>query len=411
MPLEPESVRPVIRDYHVKPVLPWTILRLLRRRDRTREEIREKLSAMYLGHWPVNDQLLDAVLEGLVREGHVRQNGTFNLTGDGLRALEREEQRIGEHLERGLSKDACAKYSLLGNVGLSLLEFAVGFLSGSIGLIADAIHTAIDIIASALTWIGIRVGREAEAALAGGVILCGIGLFIAWESIGKILEPAPIRFGFIALVTIGINILVNAFFSYYKFYVGGRTRSISLVADAYHTKTDIWSSVAVLVGIAGSLAGFIALDGIAGAAVSFFIILGGYELVKESHQVMAGKDPEMEKFSAFLERHLAALPDRALLVSLWLLNVEPGTWEETKTSLKRTIGRRYPVSLTDEDYTRIIDRIREDHLAEEKDGLLILTPDGSETLSRLAGRQAAYIPLGGRGFLSPRLIAWYTEGL
>ena len=411
MPPEPESVRPVTRDYHVKPVLPWTILRLLRRCDRTREEIREKLSAMYLGHWPVNDQLLDAVLEGLVREGNVRQNSTFNITGDGLRALEQEEQRIGEHLERGLSKDACAKYSLLGNVGLSLLEFAVGFLSGSIGLIADAIHTAIDIIASALTWIGIRVGREAEAALAGGVILCGIGLFIAWESIGKILAPAPIRFGLIALVTIGINILVNAFFSYYKFYVGGRTRSISLVADAYHTKTDIWSSVAVLVGISGSLAGFFALDGIAGAVVSFFIILGGYELVRESREVMAGKDPELEKFSAFLESHLAALPDRALLVSLWLLNVEPGTWEETKTSLKRTIGRRYPVSLTDEDYTRIIDRIREDHLAEEKDGLLILTPDGSETLSRLAGRQAAYIPLGGRGFLSPRLIAWYTEGL
>ena len=395
----------------MKPVLPWTILRLLRRNDRSRQEVAGKIRAVYLGHWPVNDQLLDAVLEDLVRAGHIRQNGTFTITGDGLRALEREEQRIGEHLDRGLSKDTCAKYSLFGNVGLSLLEFAVGFLSGSIGLIADAIHTAIDIVASALTWIGIRIEREAEAALVGGVILCGIGLFIAGESVGKIFGPTPIRFGLIALVTIGINILVNAFFSYYKFYVGGRTRSISLVADAYHTKTDIWSSVAVLVGISGSLAGFFALDGIAGVVVSFFIILGGYELVRESREVMAGKDPELEKFSAFLESHLAALPDRALLVSLWLLNVEPGTWEETKAGLKRTIGQRYPVSLTDEDYIRIIDRIRNDHLAEEKDGLLMLTPDGSETLSRLAGRQAAYIPFGGRGFLSPRLIAWYTEGL
>ncbi len=189
---------------------------------------------MYLGHWPVNYPLIDDALERLTREGRVSSDGDLvTITASGLRALENEEQRNREYLDRGLSKDACAKYSLLGNIGLSLLEFAVGFLSGSIGLIADAIHTAIDIGASALTWFGIRVEREAEAACAGGIILCGIGLFIAWESIGRIFDPEPIRFGLIALITIGINIGVNTFFSYYKFYVGGRTRSISLVADAY----------------------------------------------------------------------------------------------------------------------------------------------------------------------------------
>ena len=66
-------------------------------------------------------------------------------------------------------------YSLWGNVGLSALEFIIGFLSGSIGLIADAIHTAVDIIASAITWIGIKINKEAQAALIGGIILCGIG--------------------------------------------------------------------------------------------------------------------------------------------------------------------------------------------------------------------------------------------
>jgi DNA-binding PadR family transcriptional regulator len=133
VPPKPEPVRPIIRDYHVKPVLPWTILRLLRRNDRSREEIAGKIRAIYLGHWPLNDQLLDIVLEHLVHEGNIRQDTTFKITSDGLRALEREEQRMGEHLERGLSKDECAKYSLLGNVGLSLLEFAVGFLSGVSG--------------------------------------------------------------------------------------------------------------------------------------------------------------------------------------------------------------------------------------------------------------------------------------
>jgi 3-dehydroquinate synthase class II len=100
-----------------------------------------------------------------------------------------------------------------------------------------------------------------------------------------------------------------------------------------------------------------------------------------------------------------------MLITLWLLNVEPKTWDETKTGLKKTIRRGYPVSLTDDDYRRIAERIGNENLVEEKEGMLMLTKEGREALSRLAGRQAAYIPFGGRGFLSPRLIAWYAEGL
>lgn len=157
--------------------------------------------------------------------------------------LGKRERNIEQcHVSR-LSKEACAKYSLLGNVGLSALEFIIGFLSGGIGLIADAVHTGIDIVASAITWISIRINREAQAAFLGGIILCGIGAFIAFESITKIFKPAEIQFQVLALITIVINIAVNAYFSYYKFYVGGQTRSISLVTDAHHAKTDIWSSV------------------------------------------------------------------------------------------------------------------------------------------------------------------------
>lgn len=105
-------------------------------------------------------------------------------------------------------------------------------------------------------------------------------------------------------------------YSDYKFYVGGRTRSISLVADAYHTKTDIWSSVAVLIGLVGATMGLLILDAIAGVVVSLFIILGGYELIKESKKVMQGQDPNIEKFSKFLESHLKVLPDGGAFASL-----------------------------------------------------------------------------------------------
>ncbi|MCD6097967.1 cation transporter, partial [bacterium] len=135
-----------------------------------------------MGYWQVNNELIDISLNYLESEGLIKYSDKYEITKKGSDALGKKGRNIEQYHVRRLSKEACAKYSLLGNVGLSALEFIIGFLSGSIGLIADAVHTAIDIVASAITWIGIRINREAQAALLGGIILCGIGAFIAFES-------------------------------------------------------------------------------------------------------------------------------------------------------------------------------------------------------------------------------------
>ena len=347
----------------------------------------------------------------LVNESLIRYSDTYELTEKGLEALSKKERKIEQHLTRGFSKETCAKYSLEGNVGLSALEFIVGFLSGSIGLIADAVHTAIDIVASAITWIGITINKEAQAALIGGIILCGIGVFIAFESMTKIFEAAEIHFQAVALVTIVINIAVNGFFSFYKFYVGGRTRSISLIADAYHTKTDIWSSVAVLIGLLGATMGFFLLDAIAGAVVSLFILFGGYELISESKKVMQGEDPKMEKFSKFLESHLKVLPDRGTFVSLWFFNLQEMTKEENLERIKKCFGRRFPVRLEDKDYETIYAKLEKDHLVESVQGKIRLTDKGRKELKILAEKPVAYIAWTKHKFMNARKIGWFAEGL
>jgi len=384
-------------------------LRLLRLSNRTKQELIEKLCDMYIGYWQVNNELIDINLDRIVNEDLIKYSDKYEITEKGLDALGKKEKDIKRYYTRRFSKESCAVYSLCGNVGLSALEFIFGFLSGSIGLIADAIHTAVDIIASAITWIGIKINREAQAALIGGIILCGIGVFIAFASITKISQPVEIHFQTIALVTIVTNIAVNAFFSFYKFYVGGRTRSISLVADAYHTKTDIWSSVAVLVGLLGATMGFLVLDAIAGAVVSFFIILGGYELIKESHGVMQGKDPKLEKFSKFLESHLKALPERGAFVSLWFFNLQEMTKQENLERVKKGFGRRYPIGLKDEDYESIYAHLEKDCLIESSQDYFRITEKGREELKILApiitniGAQ--------RRFMDSKKINWFAEGL
>jgi cation diffusion facilitator family transporter len=401
-----------IKDSQVRKNLRWHVLRLLRLGSRSKEELTGKLSDMYLGYWKPNEKLIEAYLQRLVDEGLVEHTDRFEITPTGMKALDEKEQEIDRRLGRFLSKEACAQYSLWGNVGLSALEFIVGFLSGSIGLIADAVHTAIDIVASAITWVGIRVNKEAQAALVGGIILCGIGAYIAFESITKVFRPAHIQLQIVALVTIVINIAVNAVFSFYKFYVGGRTRSISLVADAYHTKTDIWSSVAVLVGLLGALFGFFVLDAVAGAVVSLFILLGGYELIKESRKVMQGEDPKLEKFSKFLKSHLEVLPERGVFVSLWLLSLKEMTWKENLERMKNGLGKHFPVKLKESDYESIHARLEQDGLVESAEDKLRLSKKGRALLKDLAIEKPAYLPwLHRETVVSPMKIDWFAEGL
>ena len=101
-----------------------------------------------MGYWQVNNELIDSSLNHLTDEGLIMYSDKYEITKKGLDALGKRERDIEKYHMRHLSKEACAKYSLWGNVGLSVLEFIIGFFSGSIGLIADAVHTAIDIVAS-----------------------------------------------------------------------------------------------------------------------------------------------------------------------------------------------------------------------------------------------------------------------
>ena len=384
---------------------------MLRLNSRTKQELIDKLSDMYLGYWQVNNELIDFDLNRLTDEGLIRYSDKYEITEKGYNALNKKEQDIEQYHTRHLSKEACAAYSLWGNVFLSALEFIVGFFSGSIGLIADAMHTAIDIIASAITWIGIKINKEAQAALIGGIILCGIGVFIAFESITKISNPVEINFQAVAIVTILINIAVNGFFSYYKFYIGGQTRSISLIADAYHTKTDIWSSVAVLLGLLGAAIGFSVLDAVAGAVVSLFIMLGGYELISESKKVLKGEDPKLEKFSKFLENHLKVLPDRGAFVSLWFFSLQEMTKEENLEHVKKGFRRRFPIGLKDEDYETIYAGLERDCLVEQVQGKLKLTNKGRRELKMLAEKPVAANFGTQQKFLNARKIDWFAEGL
>ena len=405
-------MKPKIRDFQVKKNIKWYILRLLRRSAMNKETLINKIANLYLGYWRLNNKLIESSLSELEDGGLIKiDNLSYKITERGLEVLNSKEKALEEYDAKHFSKEGCARHSLWANVGLSGLEFVIGFISGSIGLIADAAHTAVDILASAVAWLGIRIDKETQAAFLGGIILCGIGLFIGFESLRNVFRGVEISFQLVALVTITINIAVNGYFSFYKFYVGGRTRSISLVADAYHTKTDIWSSVAVFVGLLGASFGFFTLDSIAGAVVSIFIFLGGYELIHESRKLKRGEDPKLEKFSRFIRINVEKLTYNGVWASLWLLNLQEMTKEELFNSLKRGLGRRFPVMLEEDDYDRIYSLLEREGLVENMGEKLRLTQKGEEELKSRAISPCLPSYIHRSRFWFARRIRQYAEGL
>lgn len=192
---------------------------------------------------------------------------------------------------------------IIGNIALAVMKGIVGWLSGSKALLADAANSASDVAGSAAVLIGLKAAKrppdedhpyghgkaESISAVIVSVLLLLVGLEIGYNSVKSIfggVGEAPKEF---ALVAIGISIVVKEFLFQYNFRLGKKLSSHALIASAWDHRTDVMSSVAVLIGVGGAVLGgytnqpmLFYLDPVAGLFVAFLVLRMGYKLVKES---------------------------------------------------------------------------------------------------------------------------------
>ncbi len=197
---------------------------------------------------------------------------------------------------------------MIGNILLSILKFAAGILGHSSAMIADAIHSASDIIASFFVYIGIKISKkpadedhpyghfkaEVVTTLIVGVMLWMAGVEIIKTAIETIRSGDIQTPGMIALVAAAISIGVKEIMYRFTYKAGKKINSPSTIANAMDHRSDAYSSIATLIGIGAAIMGFPIMDPIAGIVVSLFIFKMGYEIVVEAvKQIMdenAGDD-------------------------------------------------------------------------------------------------------------------------
>ncbi|GAA4715842.1 cation diffusion facilitator family transporter [Brevibacillus fulvus] len=212
-------------------------------------------------------------------------------------------------------------FSLLSNIILTLLKLIVGFLTNSQVLMADGIHNAGDVIATAAAFSSMRISQKpadqehpyghgkAEVLASGSVaIILGIAaIYIAFESIVALFEePAPASY--ISLTAAIISLVWKQWLYVYTYRIGKKQNSKGLIATAYDHLADVYASIAAVIGIGLALVGdayhipyFAYGDAVAGLVVSILVLKLVIHMGKEAVDILMEKNLDQEQIDRFAE--------------------------------------------------------------------------------------------------------------
>ena len=189
--------------------------------------------------------------------------------------------------------------SILVNIILFLFKFISGILSHSSAIISDAIHSLSDIISTIIVIVGIKLSNkqadrehpygherlECLAALLLAIILFVIGISIGYQGILAITtnkyEVLPIP-GALALMAAFMSIVIKEAMYWYTRYYAKKIDSQALMADAWHHRSDSFSSIGSFIGIFVSRLGFPIFAPLAGIVICFFILKAAIDIFKDA---------------------------------------------------------------------------------------------------------------------------------
>jgi cation diffusion facilitator family transporter len=200
---------------------------------------------------------------------------------------------------------------VLSALGLTLtggVELAIALISGSVGLLGDAIHNLADVSTSLVAFLGFRVSRRGASAshpygyeraedLAGlgvALVIWVSAVFAGYVSIHKLISHDSTSHLWLGMAAAAVGIVGNQIVARYKLRVGTRIQSNTLVADAKHSWLDAIASAGALFGLVGVTYGLWWADGVAGLLVTGFIVHVGWEVTTDvlSH-LMDSVDPNV----------------------------------------------------------------------------------------------------------------------
>ena len=204
--------------------------------------------------------------------------------------------------------------TIIGNVVLSVIKLLAGIIAHSSAMISDAVHSASDVFSTFVVIIGIKLASkkpdkehpyghermECVAAIVLAMVLFITGLGIGLEAVKNIIHgnygdlQVP---GVLALIAAIVSIVSKEAMYWYTRYYAKKIDSSALMADAWHHRSDAFSSIGALIGIGASRLGYPVMDSIASLVIFVFIVKAAFDIFKDAIDKMVDHscDEEIEK--------------------------------------------------------------------------------------------------------------------
>lgn len=214
--------------------------------------------------------------------------------------------------------------SVAGNTVLSGFKFYAGITGNSGAMLSDSIHSFSDVITTVIAWIGVKVSKkeadydhpyghdrmECIASLLLGIILLATGLGVGKAGIENIISGSYETLAIpstIALVAAIVSIVSKEAMYWYTRYYAKLINSSAFLADAWHHRSDAFSSIGSLIGIGGAMLGFPVMDSVASVVICLFIVKASYDILKDAVVKLLdtscgkGYEEQMEQYIAAQE--------------------------------------------------------------------------------------------------------------
>ena len=205
---------------------------------------------------------------------------------------------------------------IIANVLLAGGKLAVGILSRSMSIIADAVNNFSDSLSSIVTLIGFKLSQkpadadhpfgharyEYVSSLIVSIVILFVGFELGKSSIEKIISPTGTSFSLITLIVLGASILVKLALCIYNYNVSKKIKSAALKATATDCRNDAIMTTVVMIAAIVEYTTNLSIDGYAGLAVALFILFSGIMLVRETASPILGEKNDDNLKSIILDK-------------------------------------------------------------------------------------------------------------
>lgn len=208
-----------------------------------------------------------------------------------------------------------SRIGIIGNILLSAFKLFAGIAGKSGAMVSDAVHSLSDVFATLIAFVGVKLSQrsadarhpygherfECVASLVLGIILAVTGLGIGWAGVQKLIGGNYSQLAVptaLPLIAAAVSIVVKEGMYWYTMYYAKKLDSAAFVADAWHHRSDAFSSVGSFLGIGAAKLGFPIMDPIASVVICLFILKVAYDITKDSLRKMldtsCSRDTEKE---------------------------------------------------------------------------------------------------------------------